>query len=72
MAVRIGSHYRVTANRNLATFGAAGRHLADEFVIFGVAPNPKPQHAIRRFHSDGTVVPSNAHRPETANLLEMQ
>ena len=49
-----------------------GGRLADEFVIFDVAPNPKPQQTVRRFHSDGTVVASDAHRPEPANLLEMQ
>jgi hypothetical protein len=41
-------------------------------VIIGVGANPKPEHSIRRFHTDGTVVQADSHRPELSNPLEME
>jgi hypothetical protein len=44
----------------------------DAAVVFGVASNPTPEHTVRHFHANGTMVQANAHRPELVNLLEME
>ncbi|OFV98883.1 MAG: hypothetical protein A3F68_13535 [Acidobacteria bacterium RIFCSPLOWO2_12_FULL_54_10] len=47
-------------------------NLADELIVFRVATDPEPQHAIRRIDGNGAVVKSNAHGSIAANFFEME
>src|SRR5208337_621283 len=44
----------------------------NEVAVIGVGTNPKPEHSVRRFHTDGAVAQTDPHRPELSNPLEME
>jgi len=46
--------------------------LADQAVILSMGANPEPEHAIRRFNSNGSVMHANTRRPEPANLFKVE
>ena len=46
--------------------------LADQFVVLGMRPDPKPNDALCCFHTHGAVVNANARRVEPIDLLEVE
>ncbi len=46
--------------------------LSDKPVVFGVRANPKPEHSIGSFLTDGAMVQTNADGPERTSLLEVE
>ena len=48
------------------------RVLADELVIFSVTTYPEPLDSALHLMTKGSVMNSNADRPQLSNSLEMQ
>ena len=46
--------------------------LVSDSVIFGMRPDPKPLYAAWNFVAQCSVVIANAHRPHSAEALEME
>ncbi len=46
--------------------------LANQPVVLGVGPYPKPNEAIGLFHRESTIMTTDSCRPVAANLFEMQ
>jgi hypothetical protein len=52
--------------------GRSSGLFAKQPIVVGMTANPEPDQPVRYFDREGTIVSTDARRPEPADLLEVK